>query len=314
MTEANLKNRTFLRHINLCLNGLWESASKTGFGCLIILWMLTGGQINAQETPKNDGWSSIRTNTLSLRYGGKYSLDEYFSPLLYGGQQIGLKNEWQRSFAKVPKKEINNGETEWISVGDIGLTGAKVLQSQKRNYYYELGIQGGWGSVWQATTQWSGRTHKQAVKTCVGPFLQADLEVRQIGSNVNKPYSFDASIDAMLMAGVAYTIYKEQYRFCFDYQVKINVLGAEWLPQFGTSYYEVTEGQVGQNIAVGWWGNRQFVQQRLCLDIQLKRSTWRVGVEHEYMHYGSDHQQFKRQYIGVVIGTIFKYRIKGGAI
>ena len=37
-------------------------------------------------------------NILSVQYGGLWQQDQYFSPLVYSGQQVGLRNEWWQQF------------------------------------------------------------------------------------------------------------------------------------------------------------------------------------------------------------------------
>lgn len=278
--------------------------------CMLLATICTLAVFAQQSGIDNAAWADRKehTNVLSIRYGAKYTMDEYFSPLLYTGHELAIRNWTEQELA-----------TNWIHIGEVSLRGAKVTQSQKKNLIYELGLQAGWGAMWDWRYAYLGRKHIRRTellengsewRILVGPYLQGDLEIRQISGNVNKPFSFDAALDLMAAGKVAYRIRKHRLTFGVEYGVRTNLLGGQWLPEYGTSYYEVTEGQVGRNIGFSWLGNRHLVQQEVVLEFAFRRSTWRVGMEHEYLSYGSAIQRYKRQYLGIVIGAKWKYKVK----
>ena len=57
--------------------------------------LLTLGSLSVARA---DHWGVEHENVLSIRYGGVWQQDQYLSPLLYSGQQIGLSNEWWQGF------------------------------------------------------------------------------------------------------------------------------------------------------------------------------------------------------------------------
>ena len=63
-------------------------------GYIIGILFLASMQIWASDCSFNP----IHENVLSIKYGGIWQQDQYLSPLLYSGQQVGLSNEWWQEF------------------------------------------------------------------------------------------------------------------------------------------------------------------------------------------------------------------------
>ena len=81
-------------------------------------------------------------NVLSVRYGGIWMQDQYLSPLLYSGQQLGMSNEWWQAFRCDSTKR-------WENIGkmDIGL--GQMYNQMYTNLIYSLGLHGGWGACYK---------------------------------------------------------------------------------------------------------------------------------------------------------------------
>ena len=45
--------------------------------------------------------------------------------------------------------------------------------------------------------------------------------------------------------------------------------------------------------------------------MQLKHSTWRVGIAHEYLEYGEKYMMFSREMVSAVVGCVWHYRVAG---
>lgn len=227
-----------------------------------------------------------------IKYGWVNQVDPYLSPLAYKGQQIGIGNEWWKHFRKYEN---------WKHVGKLDIHGLRAFSSSGTNYIYGLELQGGWGAYFWM--KWfDGR-----LKFMVGPYLGADFMVREIGSNVNKPLSFDVGIDAMLMTGISWSFYGPHSSYRLRYQIRTNLIGFDWLPDYWQSYYEVTEGVSGTARCSGHW-NHNVVRHELTLDMQFPHSTWRVGAEHEFLNYATKDMQFTRNQINILIGWVIQYR------
>lgn len=245
------------------------------------------------------------TNILKIKGGYTIMMDPYLSPLRYSGHEIGIGNEWWQKFSKTPIKNHDHMTGGWEHVGRVDAAGCKAMNAAKTNYLYGLDIQGGWGAFYH--WQWS----HIGCEVLVGPYLEADFGVRQHASNINKPYSFDAAIDAEVMAGFGYRFDGRKTSYRLRYLVRSNALGMNWTPEYWQSYYEVVEKVPGKIQCTGPW-NRNVVRHELTMDFQFVHSTWRIGAEHEWMRYSTKNMDWNRQSIRVLIGCIWNYKIEGG--
>ena len=72
--------------------------------CILLL------SVVCQVVALAENWGVKHENVLSVRYGGIWMQDQYLSPLLYSGQQVGLSNErWQAFRCDSTKKWENVG-------------------------------------------------------------------------------------------------------------------------------------------------------------------------------------------------------------
>lgn len=238
-----------------------------------------------------------------LPYGGMWMHDSYLSMHVYDGWTVGIGNEWKRHFKESP----------WQQVGRVQLIGGEAIQSQGHNMIQFVDVQGGWGAwhAWQWNTGASKGIDRSLVTVQVGPNVAADIQAKRLVQNENKPLSFDIGLDAEWMASAAFSFSRKHIAYRVSYEARMNVLGAMWLPDYWQSYYETTESvRIERNVRLSHLGNRQFVHQKLAMDFQFRRSTWQLGVRHEYLHYGDKNQHFARQTVGLVVGCIFDYEVK----
>lgn len=278
------------------------------------------GSLSAQQYDRE---GRLHEDILMVSYGEKYALDGYLSPLLYSGEQIGLYNQWWQGFRRDTLQL-------WVHMGEVGVTGSRTYQSSGKNLYDHLGVNAGWGAMrrWNWILGATSLVQSQALTIMLGPHVGFDFEARQIGLNTNKPYSFDLGMDVNLMAALDYTFtapcrrHPERGRntsYRLRYLLKLNMLGVEWLPEYGTSYYEITTGQIAQNISFSDFVNRHFLTHQLSMDMRFQHSTWRIGIEHSYLHYGahtlsttpdqpSTLLPFRRQSVSLILGTRFTFR------
>lgn len=268
--------------------------------CFAILIALTGCFYAMGETM----WHK---DVLTVGYGEMWLLDGYLSPLVYNGEAISLSNEWWQPFKERTKYSTAN----WGHVGKLSLRGERVISEKKSNLIDALDIQGGWGAHYQFKWDFSASPGVEwsQLRVLVGPYIGADIMAKQMSRNVNKPYSIDAGIDACIMGEVNYAFACKSTAYSIGYGVQMNLFGVEWLPEYWTSYYEITEGvRTSENVHFSYAGNRQYLQQDFHFDMQFKHSSWRVGVKHEYMKYGVDKRPFRRESISGYIGAIFQYK------
>jgi hypothetical protein len=244
------------------------------------------------------------TNVLKVKYGWDYQLDTYLSPLAYPGQEIGIGNEWWQPFRPDTRLGKTGKLARWAHVGRIDIRGARHISSARNNLIYSLGASGGWGAFYR--WQW----YDNRLKVLVGPYVEGEVTMREIASNVNKPYSFDFSAEVMAMSGLSWSFYGKKTSYRLHYLIRTNLIGFDYLPDYWQSYYEMTQGVRGTARCSGHW-NHHTVKHEVGLDMQFPHSTWRIGAEHDYVNYGTKDQHFVRNQISLVVGCIWNYRING---
>lgn len=237
-------------------------------------------------------------NILKLKIGTGYQLDTYLSPMGYSGMCYGLGNEWWQAFRHAP--------ANWAHVGraDIGLT--NYYNRSRTNRYLGVQLAAGWGAFYE----WKWLDDRLRVH--LGPYLDVNFNIREQASNVNKMVSFDAAIDVMAMSGISWSFYGKKTSYRLSYLIRTNLIGFDYLPEYWESYYEITQGVPGQPRCSGHW-NHNTIKHQLSLDMQFPHSTWRIGAEHEWMNYGTKDLHFSNNEIRIVVGCLWKYRIRANA-
>ena len=243
------------------------------------------------------------TNVLKVQFGRGYQLDTYLSPLAYTGWQVGIGNEWWQPFRQDTRLGQTGRLAHWAHVGRVEVLGARNISKAYTNLTYGLELNGGWGAFY--AWQW----FDNRLNVFLGPYLEAGLAVKYMAVNVNKPLSVDIAADVMAMSGISWSFYGKKTSYRLNYQIRTNLIGFDFMPDYWESYYELSEGVKGTPRCSGHW-NHHSVKHELSLDMQFPHSTWRVGVAHDYRHYGNAHMRFVRNQIHLVVGCIWKYRIK----
>ena len=249
------------------------------------------------------GEEMVHTNVLKVRAGWDYQLDTYLSPLAYTGWQVGIGNEWWQPFRQDTRLGKTGRLANWAHVGRVDVYGFRTISSARSNRIDGLDLSGGWGAFY--TWQWCDNR----LKLFLGPYLEGGLAIRQISSNVNKPVSIDLAIDLMAMTGISWSFYGKKTSYRLNYQIRTNLLGVDFMPDYWQSYYELSRDARGLARCSGHW-NHHSVKHELTMDMQFPHSTWRIGAEHVYLNYGTRDLHFVHNQISLVVGCIWNYRIK----
>jgi len=242
------------------------------------------------------------TNILKLRFGWNYQLDTYLSPMAYNGMQLSIGNEWWQPF-RPQNDEQDNPSDRWAHVGRLDVRGVSQTNYAHTNRIYGFGIAGGWGAFYY--WQWLDNR----LKVLLGPYLETELYVRELSSNVNKPLSVDISAEIMAMTGLSWSFHGKKTSYRLNYLLRTNLIGFDYMPDYWQSYYELSQGVQGTARCSGHW-NHHTIKHELTLDMQFPHSTWRLGAEHEYVNYGTKDLHFVRNQVSLVVGCIWNYRIK----
>jgi hypothetical protein len=243
----------------------------------------------------NSLYNQEHENILHVQYGGMWMQDEYLSPLLYSGQKVGIGNEWWQGFR-------NDSTSKWRHLGKVDATFGWMYNDRYTNLIYALGIKSGWGACYGWKWQEAG------LEVNLGPYLEGELMGKMHGSNVNKPYSMDLAINLCAMGGLEWAFRANKTTYRLRYIARMNMIGMDYVPDYWHSYYEMGEGVLGNFRCAGMW-NHRHLQHELTFDMQFKRSTWRVGIQHEYLEYGERNMLFSREMVSAVIGCIWDYRV-----
>lgn len=242
-------------------------------------------------------WNKEHENVLSVRYGGMWMQDQYLSPLLYSGQQVGLGNEWWQGFGS--EKAQN-----WKHVGQLDVRFGWMYNAPYTNLIYALGVNGGWGACYN----WHFDDY--GLRLQLGPYLDIDVMGKMHGSSVNKPYSMDLGANICALGGLEWVFRGKKTSYRLRYMAMANLVGVDYVPDYWQSYYEMGEGVLGNVRCAGMW-NHRHLQHELTFDMQFKHSTWRIGIEHEYLEYGEKKMMFSRETVSAVIGCVWQYKTRG---
>ena len=265
--------------------------ARKAIWCLFLPVLLMGSA-SAHEPSKVSPRNPEHENILHISYGGLWQQDQYLSPLLYSGQRVGIGNEWWQPFRR----------NSWHHIGRFDAQFGWTYSSAHTNLIYSLGVSGGWGAYYN----WHFR--RTGIELLLGPYLDLDWLGKMHGSSVNKPFSMDAALDLCAMGGIAWSFRARTTSYRLRYLVRANVVGVDFLPDYWQSYYEIAEGVPGR-VRCTTLTNHRTLRHELTMDMQFHRSTWRVGVAHEYVEYGERGMMFSREQVSAVVGCIWHYRI-----
>lgn len=233
-------------------------------------------------------------NILKIHYGGIWQQDSYLTPLRYQGQEVGLGNEWWQPFSQ---------HAHWNHVGMLDVRGCWFTSPAKTNRLYAAAVQFGWGAHYHWDWTESG------LQIILGPYLECEWMGRYMATNINKPYSMDVGAQVFGMTGLRWRFGGKKTSYRLGYTLRVNMIGVDFLPEYFESYYEITKGIRGQVRCAGLW-NHQSINQQLALDMQFPHSTWRVGVEHQFLNYGTSNMSMQRNQINLIIGCLWRYKIR----
>ena len=281
----------------------------------LIILLLTCVGMRAQEAVSvaseassvGDDIAAQRSDVFTVYYGGEWLWDSYLSPLLYDGWTAGLGNEWWTDFRHQSARQVR-----WRHVGSLLVSGGYTTQAQGMNTIGFFDIEAGWGAhpVWRLNTGQTKGIESRHIELYGGAYLGAGVMMQRLLQHDAKTYSFDIGADLSLKAGMGYAFRCKKTAYRLVYEAEMNVLGAMWLPDYWESYYEISEKvNLDGSVVCAHWGNRQHLKQLVALDFEFKHSSWRLGVRHEYLHYGDEKRYFARQQLSLAVGCIFDYKL-----
>ena len=237
------------------------SPPKGGWGVSLLLLLLSVpafAQAELEAVPDR----SPTARTFLIGIGKTNQLDTYLSPMEYKGMQISFLTRSER-MTHLAQRHISFQSTFFGAFTSADnpaetatYTGGRLAYDAAWHYHYSpcrnLDLKG-------------------------GALIGTDLGFLYNDRNGNNPAQGQFSIDLSLSAGASYSFKLRKLPMQVHYQADLPMLGIMFCPEFGESYYEISQNGVGHDILCAHPGNALSLRQMLMVDFCLKRITLRVG-------------------------------------
>ena len=205
---------------------------------------------------------SPTARTLLIGIGKTNQLDTYLSPMEYAGTQISFLTQSER-MTHLAKRHISFQSTFH------GAFSSTDNPAETATYYGgRLAYDAGWHYHYSPLS-------KLDLKG--GALIGTDLGFLYNDRNGNNPAQGRFSADISLSAGADYCFNIWRLPMQAHYQADLPMIGLMFCPEFGESYYEISQNGVGHDIICAHPGNALSLRQLLTMDFCLKRITLRVG-------------------------------------
>lgn len=197
-----------------------------------------------------------------LGFGWTNQLDTYLSPMEYTGIQPSFLMQSER-MTRLANRHISFQSTFHVafSSSDNPAGTAKYLGGR-------LAYDAGWHYHYSPL---------QNLDLKGGAMVGTDLGFLYNDRNSNNPAQGRFCIDLSLSAGADYSFHIKRLSMQAHYQADLPMIGMMFCPEFGESYYEISQRGVGHDLICAHPGNALSLRQLLTLDVCLKRVTLRIG-------------------------------------
>lgn len=230
---------------------------------LFALLMLASASLHAEETafePVPD--RSPTASAFLLGLGRTNQLDTYLSPMEYTGLQVSLMSQRER-MTRLANRHVSFQSTFFGAftstdnpAGTADYLGGRLAYDAAWHYHYSplknLDLKG-------------------------GAMIGTDLGFLYNSRNGNNPAQGHFSIDLSLSAGASYAFRIKKLPMQVGYQADLPMIGMMFCPEFGESYYEISQNGVGHDILCAHPGNALSLRHLLTMDVCFRRITLRIG-------------------------------------
>ena len=200
--------------------------------------------------------------TFLLGVGKTNQLDTYLSPMEYKGIQVSFMTQSER-MTHLAKHHISFQSTFFGAFSSADNPAETASYTGGR-----LAYDAGWHYHYSPCANFDLKG---------GALVGTDLGFLYNDRNGNNPAQGQFSLDLSLSAGAAYQFKLRKLPMQASYQADLPMLGMMFCPEFGESYYEISQQGVGHDILFAHPGNALSFRQMLMLDFCLPRITLRVG-------------------------------------
>lgn len=202
--------------------------------------------------------------TVSTLFGFGYSnqLDTYLSPMEYTGYQISFLTARER-MTRMAKGHIS---FQSLLQGAYSHTQNPARTATARGG--RLAYDAGWHYHWKLSDRLSLKAGGQ---------VGADLGFLYVARNSNNPAQGRFGIDVSASAGGRYKFRIRKLPVRITYQADLPLMGCMFSPQFGQSYYDISEGSRDHNVCFSYLGNALSFRHLLTMDLEFSRASLRFG-------------------------------------
>ena len=205
---------------------------------------------------------SPTSRSLLVGIGRTNQFDSYLSPMEYTGSQVSIMTQSER-MTRLLNRHVSFQSTFYGAysstdnpAGTADYKGGRLAYDAGWHYHYSP----------MSNLDMKG-----------GSLVGIDLGFLYNSRNGNNPAQGRFSIDLSLSAGADYS-----FRLCrlpvrASYQADMPVIGMMFNPEFGESYYEISQQGVGHDIVCAHPGNAFCLRQMLTMDFCLRSITLRIG-------------------------------------
>ena len=207
--------------------------------------------------------------------GGYASVhDSYLTPITYDGFDLGLGLEVMRP--------IRDGK--WLWQLNVGADYNYVENPAQNNDLHKL-----MGDIsFDMQRCWRGVFHPK-LNFAAGPMAQVRAGIVYDEVNSNNPVTVRA-LAAVGATGMAwFNTRLGRKPLTLRYQAQLPALGTFFAPEYDESYYEIYLGNHRNLAHLAWWGNRLDMTHYLGADLQLGKTTLRVGYRTRLEHWTVNH-------------------------
>ena len=197
-------------------------------------------------------------------FGAGFSnqLDTYLSPMEYTGYQLSFLTGRERG------THWADGNVSFQSILQGAYSHTQNPARTATAWGGRLAYDAGWHYHWQLSDRLSLKA---------GGLVGADLGFLYIARNSNNPAQGRFSIDLSASAGGSYKFKINKLPMLIGYQADMPLMGGMFSPQFGQSYYDISQGSRDHNVCFSHPGNALCFRQLLTLDLEFNRASLRLG-------------------------------------
>ncbi len=206
---------------------------------------------------------SVRTHSYMIGVGSSHQLDTYLSHLNYTGYQVSLLRETLRM------TRLAKGRVSFQTLWQGTFSQTQNISKTSTDWGGHVGYDALWHYSW---------TPVRGLRLMAGGGVGVDAGVLYNSRGGNNPAQGRVNVDLSASVMAIYRLRLWGTQLGLRYQANMPVVGVLFAPQFGQSYYEMSEGHFNGNVCFSHPGNAFSWWQQFTVDVPIgKTVTLRAG-------------------------------------